>query len=253
MHEYVLLPCNSGTLVDDIMWCPTASDSYSPGHIIGCAPLTPELPLTRLEMPGFASNVCNVAASKILASAEVLGCGPAAADEGNLSLPVWARLPSNDHSASCDLDDTSAQDPRSSGCLGSKPMLFDRIMAPPTPPRLLDSASAASISLLHESPFAATFGLSLVGAPGSQVTMPFTGPDDFDCFAPAPPQAATSDEEAADVFEGRAMQAFDMADSCASEKSVLDLMLDLSSPQELAHDDDLDLPPLSTMWDMEQV
>ena len=259
MHDGPLLPCNSGTLADDIMWCPTAGNSYRAGHIVACAPLTPELPLPRLQVPGFGG--ARNAASVLLGAAEVLGCGLASADEGDMSLPQWARLPSNDRTASCDLDDASAQDSHSSGspgCSGFETTPYDHLMAPATPPRLVASASAASVSLLHDSPFAAAFGHGLVvSAARANRLMPFAGPADFDCFALAPPRAATGgsadNDAAADVFDGKAVGAFGVADSCASEMSVLDIFLEeLSSQQELTHDLS-QLSPLDSIWDIDVV
>ncbi|CAL8461745.1 g1276 [Coccomyxa elongata] len=264
LHECTLLPCNSGTLAstEDLMWCPTGTNGYRAGHIIARAPSTPELPLARRQLVAFP-GACS-AAGMLLGAADVLG--PAGANDGeDLSLPQWARLPSNDRSASSDLgdlEDTSAQDSRSTASpdpSGFEAVPYECALAPPTPPRLVSSASAASVSLLHDSPFAAAFGHGLVVStattanPGTKF-LPYSGPADFDCFALAPPQPTPG---AADVtpgvFDGKSLQALGMADSCASEMSVLDIFLEeLSSQQELTHDL-TQLAPLEAMWDIDVV
>ena len=244
------------------MWCPTGTNGYRAGHIIARAPSTPELPLARRQLVIFP-GACS-AAGMLLGAADVLG--PAGANEGeDLSLPQWARLPSNDRSASSDLgdlEDASAQDSRSTTSpdpSGFEAVPYECALAPPTPPRLVSSASAASVSLLHDSPFAAAFGHGLVVStattanPGTKF-LPYSGPADFDCFALAPTQPTSS---AADVtpgvYDGKSLQALGMADSCASEMSVLDIFLEeLSSQQELTHDL-TQLAPLEAMWDIDVV
>ena len=245
------------------MWCPTGTNGYRAGHIIVRAPSTPELPLVRRQLAAFPGACC--AAGMLLGAADVLG--PAVANDGeDLSLPQWARLPSNDRSASSDLgdlEDASAQDSRSTvspSPSGFEAMPYESAIAPPTPPRMVSSASAASVSLLHDSPFAAAFGHGLVvspagtAAPGTKF-LPYSGPADFDCFALAPVQPTTTG--AADVtpgvFDGKSLQALGMADSCASEMSVLDIFLEeLSSQHELTHDL-TQLAPLEAMWDIDVV
>lgn len=55
------------------------------------------------------------------------------------------------------------------------------------------------------------------------------------------------------VFDGKSLQALGMADSCASEMSVLDIFLEeLSSQQQLTHDL-IQLAPLEAMWDIDVV
>lgn len=109
--ECTLLPCSSGTLMttEDLMWTP--SKVYKTGHIItSTAPATPDVAIMRRQLAGYGEAAA-AAASSLLGAADVLDCAPAAAaaDEGDLSLPLWARLPSNDRSASCDLEDISGQ------------------------------------------------------------------------------------------------------------------------------------------------
>lgn len=161
------------------------------------------------------------------------------------------------------MDDCSTQDSRSSGSVSigggmSHMSCFDSYhqpIAPATPPRMVSNPSSASFSLLHDSPYAAAFGHSITGQP--QEMLPFsTAAADFDCFAGVPALGSgPAKPAAAEAMLSKEVKAgccsdFGVADSCASEMSALDLMLEeLSSHRELAQDLS-QLTAFDGMWDL---